>query len=610
MVRSNLVGNLLARGDLARRDLVGRTVLYVVAVGLLLGLMLSATGADEPLSPTNLQAVLDSGEYSLAHEAARQLPVDRRDGVYRELATAQIRVGAEQAAAASIAAIGEDQLRSRSFAELAAYITSKQTAAPAEVPNVPPTGAAGGGVAPDFDSLIDLITSTIRPNDWQDNGGTIGFIRAHDGGVYVDAAGVMKPLVLSADAVRLAALRRESAREQTPGGARRTSALRKISLTRLERELQFRRSLQQPLDEELRTLAGLQRVTHVFVYPETKDVVLAGPAGDWYLGRENRLLAVESDRPVVLLDDLVTLLRREYDVGGFFSCSIDPTADGLKNVRAFADSSRKQPLAPGGLNVWSNQLRDSLGRQDVVFRGIDPQSRVARTLVEADYHMKLVGIERAPSTLGVPSYFQIVRDSLQNKGQDPPSLGLLRWWFTVNYDALLTSPQHDVYELRGQGVQLLSEDEFLSAKGERVSTGKADDLNRQYAENFTQHYAQLSQKYPLYADLQNVFDLALVCSILKQDQVCERAGWQRLGLTDPRIVTPDRDVAPASVDSVANAALLTKSKVMAVISGGVRVDCSLVAQPSTMQIDDRGRLTKERLSAAPKDLGLHNWWWD
>jgi general secretion pathway protein D len=38
----------------------------------------------------------------------------------------------------------------------------------------------GGGVQPDFDSLIELITSTIRQQDWQDNGGTIGFIRSHD----------------------------------------------------------------------------------------------------------------------------------------------------------------------------------------------------------------------------------------------------------------------------------------------------------------------------------------------------------------------------------------------------------------------------------------------
>jgi hypothetical protein len=75
----------------------------------------------------------------------------------------------------------------------------------------------------------------------------------------------------------------------------RSSALRKVSLTRLERELQIRAARGLPADEELQALAGLQRIQYVFVYPESGDVVLAGPAGDWYfgprkspLGRRNR----------------------------------------------------------------------------------------------------------------------------------------------------------------------------------------------------------------------------------------------------------------------------------------------------------------------------------
>jgi hypothetical protein len=424
--------------------------------------------------------------------------------------------------------------------------------------------------------------------------------------VFVDAAGVMRQIVNTTESARLASLRRDAAREAAPGGARQTSSLRKISLTRLERELQLRRALGQPLDEEMWTLAGLRRVTHLFVYPNSGDVVLAGPAGDWYPGRESRLLSVADDRPVVLLDDLITLLRREFTEGGHFSCSIEPTADGLQNVRKFIDDSRKVPLASGELPRWTSRLRDAVGRQNIVFRGIDPHSRAARILVEADYHMKLLGIDRAPSVLQVPSYFQIVK----NSGREPPSLGLLRWWFTANYDALLTTSQRDAYELRGQGVMLQSEDEFLSAQGERVPTGQADDRNAEYSANFTQHFAVLAQKYPLYSDLQNIFDLALVCAVLKHDGVCERAGWEHLGLTDPQLITPDRDYAPTTVDSVANSAMLGKSRVMAVISGGVRVDVAPLAQASAMQHDERGGLTKQRQSAAPSRLDVHTWWWD
>jgi len=34
---------------------------------------------------------------------------------------------------------------------------------------------------PDFDTLIDLIVQSVRRQDWQDNGGTIGWIKAFDG---------------------------------------------------------------------------------------------------------------------------------------------------------------------------------------------------------------------------------------------------------------------------------------------------------------------------------------------------------------------------------------------------------------------------------------------
>jgi len=76
--------------------------------------------------------------------------------------------------------------------------------------------------------------------------------------VFVDAAGAVKRPANAGETARLSALRRDAARTATKGGPRTTSSLRKISLTRLERELQLRRTLRQPVDEEMRTLAGLQ----------------------------------------------------------------------------------------------------------------------------------------------------------------------------------------------------------------------------------------------------------------------------------------------------------------------------------------------------------------
>ena len=52
----------------------------------------------------------------------------------------------------------------------------------------------GGGSLADFDSLIELITTTVQPETWEEVGGT-GTIAGFPGGVLIDAAGLMRPVV-------------------------------------------------------------------------------------------------------------------------------------------------------------------------------------------------------------------------------------------------------------------------------------------------------------------------------------------------------------------------------------------------------------------------------
>ena len=64
-------------------------------------------------------------------------------------------------------------------------------------------------------------------------------------------------------------------------------------------------------------------------------------------------------------------------------------------------------------------------------------------------------------------------------------------------------PRHEVrallFELVGQGVKVLSENEMLAEQGQRVHTGASDSLNRQFAEDFTSHFAELAKKYARYS---------------------------------------------------------------------------------------------------------------
>jgi len=585
-------------------------VLRRLTLGLLAGWSLTTLLPTSGLSqaaaaaelPAAIQAQAEAGEFSTAFDAAGRLPAAQRDEALRNIAAVQAKAGAGRAALATVGSIRSDRVRSDILAQFGTSTTFDSGGMTAR----PAANAQGGGSEPDFQSLMELMTSTIAPESWRDAGGTVGEVRSHRGGVFVDAAGAMKPIVDADQLARLGTLRREAALGSEGYSARVASPLRKVSLTRLERELQLRAAQGLAPTEELATLAGLQKIQYVFVYPESGDVVLAGPAGDWYAGRENRLLSVDTDRPVVLLDDFVNLLRREFKAGGNFGCSIDPTPEGLQRITQFVADSNKKPLAPGARAKWMDGLRDAMGPQNITIDGLDPTTRAARILVEADYRMKLVGIGREESVAGVPSYLDLVK---QSKGA-PPAMDLLRWWFTINYDALLTSPEHDVYELRGQGIKLLSENEFLAAQGQRVQSGKSDNLNSQFAVNFTKNFPALANKYPIYAELQNIFDLALVCSILKQDGVCDRIEWQRSGFMNPGVVRIEHGVTPTKVDTVVNSRELSKSLIVASVSGGVTADITSVAAPKSMEVDGRGQLKKLLRSGAPKQLDTSAWWWD
>jgi len=472
-------------------------------------------------------------------------------------------------------------------------------------------GATGGGSQADFDSLIDLITSTIAADTWVEGGGGTADVRPFPSGVLVDAAGTLRLRTrrLASQAAGDLAVRRGVAAPvgQMLGNPRQASALRFISLPRLEREIARRQATRQRLDASMLTLAGLQRVQYVFVYPETGDLVLAGRAGDWRVDENNRIVASETGRPVVRLDDLLVVLRRVKEGGdSFFGCSINPRQEALAKTQAYLDETGKQPLQPGQRKEWLESLRDTMGKQDIEIFGVDPASRVAAVLVEADYHMKLIGMGLADGVEGVESYLDSI---VVKNGEAPPPMSVLRWWFTLNYDSVRASAAGDAFELVGQGVRVLSENEMLAAQGQRVHTGQSDPLNQLFAERFTAHFAQLAEKYPIYAELRNVFDLAMVAGLVQLEGLNARANWTPALLTSAEKLALPKQAVPRQVETVINHRIINRKHVVAGVSGGVMVAATDVLK-SERSPDVAGKLAENHRAAAAAGAQAGAWWWD
>ena len=95
------------------------------------------------------------------------------------------------------------------------------------------------------------------------------------GGITVDAQGVVRQSVPDEQLTAVRQLRKDAGK--VPADLQPNGELRKVSLRALEAVL--RQTLADNparLPDELQYLGGLQRIQYVLVYPEQKDIVLAG----------------------------------------------------------------------------------------------------------------------------------------------------------------------------------------------------------------------------------------------------------------------------------------------------------------------------------------------
>ena len=98
----------------------------------------------------------------------------------------------------------------------------------------------------------------------------------------------------------------------------------------------------------------------------------------------------------------------------------------------------------------------------------------------------------------------------------------------------------------------MTEDGFLAAGGVQT-TGKSSPLAQRWAESMTRNYEALSRKLPIFAELRNCMDLAVVASLILKHRLDERAGYAMPLLMDPKqVAVPETFAPPRTVDSQAS----------------------------------------------------------
>ena len=124
-------------------------------------------------------------------------------------------------------------------------------------------------------------------------------------GVVVDPNGVLRTQLFMDQTGQLMWQRMNAARAAKAAGGKdaQSSPLRKVSLNRLETALEDRLDGGRQITDEMKHLAGLTRIQYVFYYPETKDIVIAGPAENCAADLSGRVRGTVTGRPIIELDD-------------------------------------------------------------------------------------------------------------------------------------------------------------------------------------------------------------------------------------------------------------------------------------------------------------------
>lgn len=540
---------------------------------------------------SGIEAQLAAGEFGPALDAAVAVfDIDERTDLLKLVASAQRKVGDFEAAQATIRLIPKTEDRIREQGERAADAM-----------------LAGGGTGADFTQLIELIQNETS-GPWMEVEGTGGTITEFETGVRVDPKGQLALLTKAERDGRLSAMGVRARQADLNEDLAKHSELRLVSLTRLEREVAKRIAAGKPVVETMKHLAGLSQVQYVFVDKDSGEVMIGGPAEGWRFNDNGQPVGVDTGRPTLQLDDLVTVIRTFHEGGvGMFQCLIVPREEGLKNLKAYvAQSTSKGPIAAGAVRNWVNQMQQKLGQQDVVVNGVPGESRVARVIVEADYRMKMIGIGRIEGGKDLPSYFDLLPLA---QPKEVPDMDGLRWWLTMKYESVLHSPGRDVFEIQGSSVKCQSENELITAEGKRIHTGKSEPTNKLFAQNFTNGYAKLAEKDLIFADLQNIFDLSLVSALVARERQEHGLNFTPGVFGQGGGYVTDMYETPKTVMSAVNHRVYNGKDVVVQVAGGVRGDLNAVLKDSTVS-REQPRLSSLSKKAKAPQLPEGRWWWD
>jgi hypothetical protein len=294
------------------------------------------------------------------------------------------------------------------------------------------------------------------------------------------------------------------------------------------------------------------------------------------------------------LEDLLVALRSADQArNGGISCSIDPTAEGMKRLKDYFGQKR----TIGDPDRTTGEIEAALGQQTISVGGVPGSSHFALVMVAADHQMKRLAMNFEPVPVkGLPSYLSMLAPS--------KTIQTPRWWLAANYEPLLKDEEGLAWQLRGTGVKCLTEEDHFNQNGGREHTGKASPLAQKWAEMMTEKFDELSAKDTIFGSLRNCMDLAVVASLIMQEHLADKVDCRLDLLMNAKQLPIEEYQVPKQVGSQASLVKKGHNYIISA-SGGVLFQPWAVIRDS--KVDSSTTAARGKVVETVKAT---TWWWN
>ncbi len=161
----------------------------------------------------------------------------------------------------------------------------------------------------------------------------------------------------------------------------------------------------------------------------------------------------------------------------------------------------------------------------------------------------------------------------------------------------------------GDVVKLVTEDQLVSRDGSRAVTGKANRASDVFTKAFTQKYAELAARVPVFAEMRNCIDLAIAAAFIHQQDFYGQSSWQAETFNNEQAVKVETYQAPLRVQTVCTA-VWKGNQLMTPVGGGVTIHPDRALQSKNILPDEDDQVAGVREEVSMENIPSDRWWWD